>query len=101
MSVIKFASLMASTGSSEIHWLAMVPIKEYPVYITLRTDSLTLRLPEEGLSQPLSACTDGSYSDGQVVHDHVQYTADRAERGWESASHGRRRGGGLSVLRVI
>ena len=49
---------------------------------------LPLRLPEKGLSQPLSACTDSSYTDGQVV----QYTADIAERGWESAFHGRRRG---------
>ena len=46
------------------------------IYITLRTDSPSLRLKKEGLSQPLSTCTDGSYTDGQVV----QYTADRAER---------------------
>ena len=54
------------------------------IYITLRTDSPPppLRLPEESLSQPLSACNDGSYTDGQVV----KYTADRAERGCESAS---------------
>ena len=61
---------------------------KYVIYITLSLDSLPLRLKEEALSQPLSACNDGSYTDGQVV----QYTADRAERGWESASHGRRRG---------
>ena len=46
------------------------------LYITLRTDSPTpfvfQRKPEEGLSQPLSACTDGSFTDGQEV----QYTAD-------------------------
>ena len=30
-----------------------------------------ISLTEEALSQPLSACTDGSYTDGQVV----QYTA--------------------------
>ena len=38
-------------------------------YISLleRTAPPPLRLPEEGLSQPLSACTDGSYADGQVV----------------------------------
>ena len=53
-------------------------------------DSLPLRLPEEALSQPLFSCNDGSYTDRQVV----QYTADKAERGWESASSGRRRGGG-------
>ena len=41
------------------------------------------RLQLEGLSQPLSACSVGSYTDGQVV----PYTADRAERGWESPSN--------------
>ena len=30
--------------------------------------------------QPLPACSVGSYTDGQVV----QYTADRARRGWVS-----------------
>ena len=73
--------------------------KEQRIYITLRTDSPHFRLPEEGLSQPLSTCTDGSYTDGQQVVQYM-YTADRAERGWESASHRRRRGE-LSVLRVI
>ena len=72
-----------------------------------------LRLPEEGLSQPLSACTDGSYTDRQVV----QYTADREERGWESLQYiptrsrrgerlggqmfGRRRGGAVRSLTNI
>ena len=55
-----------------------------------------LLLPEEALSQPLSACTDGSDVDGQVV----KYTADRAcrERLVPTEDEG---GGGLSVLRVI
>ena len=65
--------------------------KEY-ISLLERTAPPPPRLPEEGLSQPLSACTDGSYTDGQVV----QYTADRVDRGWESPSQ-RRRGGGLSV----
>ena len=53
--------------------------KNIPVCISLLEQTAPpLCLPEEGLSQPLSACTDGSYTDGQVV----QYTADRAERGW-------------------
>ena len=70
---------------SDLRWLGMMNESGVQrIYITLRTDSPPPpRLPEEGLSQPLSACTDGSYTDGQVV----QYTADSAERGWESASH--------------
>ena len=73
----------------------MVVIK---VYTSLLERTVPpLHRPWEALSQPLSACSVGSYIDGQVVED----TAKRAERGWESASYGRRRGGGLSVLRVI
>ena len=50
------------------------------------------RLQLEGLSQPLSACSVGSYTDGQVV----QYIYwDRAERGWESPSNWRRWGGAV------
>ena len=55
-----------------------------------------LRCPWEELSQSLSACSVGSYTDGQVLQD----TADRAERGWESASCGQRRGG-LTLLSLI
>ena len=43
----------------------------------------THRLQLEGLSQPLTACSTGSYTDGQVL----KYTADRVERGWESPSN--------------
>ena len=68
------------------------------IYITLRTDSPSLRLKKEGLSQPLSTCTDGSYTDGQQVVQYM-YTADRAKRGWEKASHSE--GGSCLFYRVI
>ena len=50
-------------------------------YISLVEGTATShRLQLEGLTQPLPACSVGSYTDGQVV----QYTADRAGRGWVS-----------------
>ena len=48
------------------------------MYILLRTDSLPpSRLKLSCLTQPLPACSVGSYTDRQVV----QYTADRAKKG--------------------
>ena len=42
--------------------------------------AISHRLSIIWLTQPLPACSVGSYTDGQVV----QYTADRAGRGWVS-----------------
>ena len=58
--------------------------KEYISHVAGTATSHRLQL--EGLTQPLPACSVGSYTDGQAV----QYTADRAGRGWVSQMFVRR-----------
>ena len=52
--------------------------KEY-ISLVERT-ATTHRLTKSQLTQPLTACSVGSYTDGQVL----QYTAGREGRGWVS-----------------
>ena len=69
--------------------------KKYTVYHS-ENGQHPRRLTLRRLTQPLIACSVGSYTDGQVV----QYAADRAGRGWVRRLNVRQ-GGVLSVLRVI
>ena len=65
-----------TTDSNQTWTTTLINSVHRRIYITPRTDSPPFRLPVEGLSQPLSACTDGSYTDWQLV----QYTADHRRR---------------------
>ena len=64
--------------------------KKYTVYHS-ENGQHPRRLTLRRLTQPLIACSVGSYTDGQVV----QYAADRAGRGWVRRLNVRQGGGAV------
>ena len=76
-----------------------VQTKEY-ISLLERTAPPPLRLPEKGLSQPLSACTDGSYIDGQVVHKCSILQTERGEVGRVLPTEDEGGGGGAVCSKI-